>query len=223
MILEARNVSYSYLEGNKQKIVLNNVSASFSRGVFYTILGESGSGKTTFLNLLGGLKECQSGQILYDHQDLKELDILKYRRQCVSFVFQDFNLISYMTALENVLLAMNISSIKEKDEKKMALALLKMVKIERGEALRRVDRLSGGERQRVAIARALSTKAKIILADEPTGNLDEDNSLLIFKLLGLIARQFNRCVICVTHSSKLAALSDVTLHLSSNQKGFIKK
>lgn len=197
MILEMRNVSYAY-KTRKEKPVLSQVSVGFEEGKFYAIVGASGAGKTTFLSLLAGLDAPTKGKIFYDGQDIEEQGLGHHRRYHVSLVFQNYNLIDYLTTEENVRLG------GKKDPEK----LLTEVGIPSEAWKRNVLRLSGGQQQRVAIARALASDAKVLLADEPTGNLDEATADEITALLRRTAQRNGKCVIVVTHSQKVAAAAD---------------
>lgn len=220
-ILEVKDLLYYYQDGSKKRIILEGVNASFERGKFYTILGESGSGKTTFLSLISALDAPKEGVILYEGKDIREIGYERYRRNMIAIVFQNYNLVQYMTAVENVLVAMGITDNRiEGDYKEVAYGLLEKVGIDRQTANRRVTRLSGGEQQRTAIARALSTNVDIIMADEPTGNLDHDTSEGIIELFMNLAHEMNKCVIMVTHDLNIAEKSDVILRLDSHTKRF---
>ena len=220
-ILEVKDLLYYYQDGSKKRIILEGVNASFERGKFYTILGESGSGKTTFLSLISALDAPKEGVILYEGKDVREIGYERYRRNMIAIVFQNYNLVQYMTAVENVLVAMGITENRiEGDYKEVAYGLLEKVGIDRQTANRRVTRLSGGEQQRTAIARALSTNVDIIMADEPTGNLDHDTSEGIIELFMNLAHEMNKCVIVVTHDLNIAEKSDVILRLDSHTKRF---
>ena len=220
-ILEVKNLLYYYQDGSKKRIILEGVNASFERGKFYTILGESGSGKTTFLSLISALDTPKEGVILYEGKDIREIGYERYRRNMIAIVFQNYNLVQYMTAVENVLVAMGITENRiEGDYKEVAYGLLEKIGIDRQTANRRVTRLSGGEQQRTAIARALSTNVDIIMADEPTGNLDHDTSEGIIELFMNLAHEMNKCVIMVTHDLNIAEKSDVILRLDSHTKRF---
>ena len=203
-ILETKNLSFVYKDGDGQRIILNDVSTSFELGKFYTILGASGSGKTTFLSLIGALETPQNGIIEYNGEDIQKIGLDKYRRKNIALIFQNYNLINYMVAVENVILAMSISGETNKINKKEAYDYLEQVGLDKKKANRLVTRLSGGEQQRVAIARAISTKANIILADEPTGNLDSLTSKQIVEIFKNLAHKQNKCVIVVTHSKEIA-------------------
>lgn len=202
-LLRLDQVCFSY--GKTQ--VLNNVSFRFENGKVYSIVGKSGAGKTTLLSLLSALAKPSSGTIYYQDKDIRKINPYKFRSKYVGVVFQNFNLLTKLTALENVILSMDISGKKIKNKKSKAYELLESVGLSKEEANRRVLKLSGGQQQRVAIARALSYEPDIILADEPTGNLDgetQDEILAILK--GLAAK--GKCVIMVTHSPQVAQQSD---------------
>lgn len=200
-VLEARNVGYYYYA---DKQILKKINMTFERGKFYAISGPSGCGKTTLLALLGGLDEPKSGQILFEGEDIKQKGLAWHRKHHVAFVFQNYNLIEYMTPKENVLL-----TAKENPE-----PILKSLGIGDEEMRRNVLKLSGGQQQRVAIARAIASQAQVILADEPTGNLDEDTAEEITRILKENAHKKNRCVIVVTHSEAIAKEADEVFRLS---------
>ena len=202
-ILELDNVCFSY---GKTR-VLNEISYTFDTGSVYSIIGKSGAGKTTLLSILSGLAAPTSGNIRYQGKDMKSINPYTFRSKYVGVVFQSFNLLTKLTALENVILSMDISGKKMKDKKERAYALLESVGLSRDEANRRVLKLSGGQQQRVAIARALSYEPDIILADEPTGNLDGETQDEILAILRELANQ-GKCVILVTHSPAVAEQSD---------------
>jgi putative ABC transport system ATP-binding protein len=208
VILTFENVSFGYKDGNKKLEILKDANVSFEDGTFYSIIGPSGSGKTTTLALAGALDSPQKGKILYQGKDIRKIGLTKYRRDTVSMVFQSYNLISYMTALENVIMVMEISRTHKKDRKKSALEILVKLGLTREEAKRNVRRLSGGQQQRVAIARAFASEAKIILADEPTGNLDTQTAEDIVALLKELATSYGKCVIVVTHSEEVSLQAD---------------
>ena len=202
-ILELENVSFSY---GKTK-VLDNISYSFDAGHVYSIVGKSGAGKTTLLSILSGLAKPTSGHIYYDEKDMAKINPYKFRSNYVGVVFQSFNLLTKLTAVENVVLSMDIAKKKIKNKKEHAYKLLESVGLSKEEANRRVLKLSGGQQQRVAIARALSYEPDIILADEPTGNLDSETQDEILKILKDLANK-GKCVIMVTHSPAVAEQSD---------------
>jgi len=213
--LTVENVNYFYQDGDSKRIILNDVSCTFERGAFYSILGASGSGKTTFLSLLSALDKPQSGMITYEGNNLNELGLESYRRNKIGIIFQAYNLIPFMTAVENVRVAMSITENDlPDDELLVAYNLLDYIGISKEKANRTVNQLSGGEQQRVAIARALATNVDLILADEPTGNLNEEMEEEIVDILRELAHEHNKCVIVVTHSSQIAEQSDVTFKLT---------
>ena len=203
-ILALNKVNYSYTNGKK---ILNNISMEFEKGKFYTILGVSGSGKTTLLSLLAGLDEPQSGKILYNNQDIREKGYENHRKNNVSLFFQNYNLIDYMTPLEN------LKIVNPKADK----TILNELGLKDDEIKRNVLKLSGGQQQRVAIARTLVANSPVILADEPTGNLDSDTEEEIIEILKTSAHKHGKCVIVVTHSKDLASKSDVILELKDKK------
>ena len=202
-ILSLQNISFSY----DKTPVLRDISYEFEKGKMYCIIGKSGAGKTTLLSLLSGLAKPTSGDIIYDGKSISKIDKYTFRSRYIGVVFQSFNLITKYTALENVILSMDVSGCKIKDKKKKAIELLDSVGLDGDEANRRVLKLSGGQQQRVAIARALSYNPDIILADEPTGNLDRDTQKEIMKIFRELADQ-GKCVILVSHSPDVAEMCD---------------
>lgn len=223
-LLEVKNLVYYYIDGNKRRVILDGINEAFENGTFYTIVGESGCGKTTLLSLIGALDKPKEGMILYKNQSIQEIGYEKYRRNHIGFIFQNFNLISYMTGLENVLVAMGITeNVIDADKKAYAKEMLRMVDIDDATMNRRVSKISGGEQQRISIARALSTKADIILADEPTGNLDYENTQIIISIMKELAHKMGKCVIVVTHDRKLANEADVVLTIDSKTHKLTKK
>ncbi|MCL2501165.1 MAG: ABC transporter ATP-binding protein [Defluviitaleaceae bacterium] len=204
--LSLNNVAYKY-EGTK-KNVLKGVSATFEAGKIYAIVGKSGSGKSTLLSLIAGLDICTSGKILHDGEDLKTIDRDVYRAKKIGVIFQSFNLITNATAVQNIILSMNISGSPENDKKQFTYDLLQRIGIDRETAARKILKLSGGEQQRVGIARALSHNPNIIIADEPTGNLDTETEDDILKILTILAHDEGKCVIIVTHSKKVSSIAD---------------
>lgn len=202
-ILKMDSVSYQY--NSLQENVLNQITASFEEGKFYAIIGKSGAGKSTLLSLLAGLDTPTKGKILFEDKDIAQKGYNHHRRKQISLVFQNYNLIDYLTPMENVRL---VNSQANKDS-------LLQLGLNEKEIHRNVLRLSGGQQQRVAIARALASTAPIILADEPTGNLDEGTAMDIIEVLIKSAKQKKKCVIVVTHSKELANKADVVLELSN--------
>jgi putative ABC transport system ATP-binding protein len=219
-ILTLNNISYQY-EGATKK-VLKDVSVEFEAGKVYAIMGKSGAGKSTILSLISGLDVCTSGSINYAGLDIKSMDRDKYRAKNVGVIFQSYNLLINATALENIVLSMNISESKEKDKKKYAYELLEKVSIDKETADRKVLKLSGGEQQRIGIARAISHDPDIIIADEPTGNLDSDTEENIMSILLSLAHNENKCVIVVTHSKDVAKYADELWGLNAGSLVFVK-
>ena len=205
--LELKNVSYAYEKG---KAVLQNVSGSLETGKMYAILGPSGSGKTTLLSLLGGLDVPTQGSVLFDGEDIAAKGLEHHRRNHISLIFQSYNLIDYMTPVENVRLTAKLD----------AAPILERLGLEQDEITRNVLKLSGGQQQRVAIARALASDAPIILADEPTGNLDADTAEEITAILKESAHTFGKCVVVVTHDREVARQADVVLEI---KRGHLKE
>ncbi len=219
-LLTINKVSYKY--NGTTRMVLNNISAEFNSGKLYTIMGKSGSGKTTLLSLLSGLDNCTDGSINFDGNPLSQIDRDKYRAESIGVIFQGYNLLINATAVENIVLSMNISKTKDVNKKKVAYALLDKVGIDKETADRKILKLSGGEQQRVGIARALSHNPDIIIADEPTGNLDNDTEKNIMSILKSLAHDENKCVVVVTHSKKVSAYADVLLGLIKGSLEIVK-
>ncbi|MFE4612634.1 ABC transporter ATP-binding protein [Streptomyces niveus] len=214
-VLQLSALSHTYQGQRRRTTVLRQIDLSFERGTFYTILGPSGSGKTTLLSLASGLDTPTQGTIRFDGQDLTRLGLGRYRNKHAATVFQQYNLLTYMSALRNVTTAMEITGTKPPTGRRRtrALELLAQVGLDTDMAHRNVLKLSGGQQQRVAIARALACDVDILFADEPTGNLDEDTAAGIIDIFRRLAHDQNKCVIVVTHSQTLAAGSDRTLTL----------
>ena len=202
-VLSLHNISFSY----GKTPVLKEISYDFEKGKMYCIVGKSGAGKTTLLSLLSGLAAPTGGEILYNGKSVADIDKYVFRSKYIGVVFQSFNLITKYTALENVVLSMDVAGYKTKNKKERALELLHSVGLDDDEAQRRVLKLSGGQQQRVAIARALSYDPDIILADEPTGNLDTETQNEIMGIFRSLADQ-DKCVILVSHSPQVAAMCD---------------
>ncbi len=200
-ILSMENVNYSYEKMNKK--VLRNVSVDFEEGTMYAIVGNSGEGKSTMLGILAGLDVPSSGKVKFNGEDITVKGYSYHRQKQISLVFQNYNLIDYMTPIENLRL---VNPTANED-------ILLDLGLSKDEITRNVMKLSGGQQQRVAIGRALVSDAPVILADEPTGNLDEKTARDIIALLKKIAHEDNKCVVVVTHSKKLAEEADQVLTL----------
>ena len=212
-ILKLENVGYRYKDAPKDSYVFKNINYEFEEGKMYAIKGKSGSGKTTLLSLITGLEKCTEGQILYDGKTLKKMNLDRYRNTDIGIVFQSYNLLPRLTAIENIMLSMEISKVKVKNKKENALELMKNVGLSEEHAKRKILKLSGGEQQRIAIARSLSYNPKIIIADEPTGNLDKDTENEILKIFKKLAKDENKCVIIVTHSQNVCDTVDTVYEL----------
>ena len=210
-MLKLTDVSYRYKSGTKD--VLKGINAEFDRGKLYSIMGPSGSGKTTLLSIIAGLDSPTDGSVFIDEEDLKNIELNEYRKNKIALVFQQFNLFPMLTALENVSFLMESCGVERKEAMEKAKKFLNTVGIDDDKFSRYPANLSGGEQQRVAIARALSGNAKLILADEPTGNLDEANGNAVINLLKNLAHSEGYCVIVVTHSSEVAAASDIVYNM----------
>lgn len=220
-LLETKAVDYYYQDGDQRRYILKETSVSFEKGTLYAILGQSGSGKTTFLSLISALDSPKSGQVLYEGTDIEKIGHENYRRDDISIIFQSYNLIPYLSAVENVLVPMAITKNQLPDnQREVAYNLLDYIGITKEKADRLVNQLSGGEQQRVAIARALATNVDIILADEPTGNLDEEMEQEIIDIFKELAHVHNKCVIVVTHANEIAQQADEVLYL---RKGVLSK
>jgi putative ABC transport system ATP-binding protein len=206
-LLEARGVSKIYQMGSTKVAALNGVSLTVREGEFVAIQGTSGSGKSTLLNMLGGLDRPTSGEVLFENESLAPFtkkQMARYRRHSVGMIFQNFNLISTMSAAENINLALAFGGLKFSERKKRAAELLERVGLKE-RATHRPSELSGGEQQRVAIARALSNRPRVLLADEPTGNLDSTRSEELLSLLREMVERDQLTVLMVTHDKELAA------------------
>ena len=210
-ILEIKNVTYNY--SNSSELVLSKVNQKFEIGKFYAIIGKSGAGKSTLLSLLAGLDKPQKGQILFKGNDIEKDGYSNHRKNNISLVFQNYNLIDYLTPLENVRLV----------NKNASETILFELGLDKSQINRNVMKLSGGQQQRVAIARALVSEAPIIIADEPTGNLDVDTAGEIIEILKKLAKERNKCVIVVTHSKEVANSADIILELRDRKLKKINK
>lgn len=209
--LEIKNVTYSYV--NSKEKVLSLINQSFELGKFYAIIGKSGTGKSTLLSLMAGLDKPNSGEILFNNENIEKTGYSNHRKNNISLVFQNYNLIDYLSPLENIRLVNN----------KASEDILLELGLDRSQTRRNVMKLSGGQQQRVAIARALVSEAPVILADEPTGNLDEATAGEIIDVLKKLAKERNKCVIVVTHSKEVASAADIILELSNKKLKEVKK
>lgn len=212
------NVFFSYRQKRKKRDILVDLSMQFVPGKVYAIYGPSGVGKTTCLSVLGGLDTPTKGKIEIDGTDIKTIGYSQLRKQYVSFVFQDYHLFPYMTAIENVVVAASIAKKnKENEAKKQAIAILDALGLDRDTMHRPINQISGGQQQRTAIARALIKNPTYILADEPTGNLDKENAQIIMSILVDLAHRQNKCIIIATHSDLVCAHADVTMKMEDGK------
>lgn len=214
-MLQTTNLSFWYQR--EDDALFKDVNLTFNAGKMYGILGASGSGKTTFLSLVAGLDTPKAGSVLFNAENLKKIGLRNYRRQDVSIIFQAYNLLPYLSALDNVLAAMEISGSQQPDKKAYALKALADVGLDQQLAHKKVTQLSGGQQQRVAIIRALCCEHPLIVADEPTGNLDEDTSKDIVALFQRIAHEENKCILLVTHDQEVAASCDHVFELKHRE------
>lgn len=217
-ILKLENVGYRYNDAPKDLYVFKNINYEFEQGKMYAIKGKSGSGKTTLLSLITGLEKCTEGKVLYDGKDLKKMNLDKYRNTDIGIVFQSYNLLPSLTSVENIVLSMDVSKVKIKNKKQKAVELMKSVGLSEEHIKRKILKLSGGEQQRIAIARSLSYNPKIIIADEPTGNLDKDTENDILNIFENLAKKENKCIIIVTHSQNVCDRADVIYELKNNKQ-----
>ena len=210
-ILEIKHVTYGYKDAETK--VLSSVNYSFEIGKFYAIIGKSGTGKSTLLSLLAGLDKPEEGEILFKDENIEKTGYTNHRKNNISLVFQNYNLIDYLTPLENIRLVNN----------KASGDILNELGLDNQQIRRNVMKLSGGQQQRVAIGRALVSEAPIILADEPTGNLDEHTASEIIAILKKLAKERNKCVIVVTHSKEVARAADTVLEINNKKLKKVNK
>lgn len=217
VILKLDNVSYRYDDTEADDYVLKDINYSFETGKVYAIKGKSGSGKTTLLSLLSGLENNYEGSIEFAGKELKNIDLDNYRSRDIGIVFQSYNLLPHLTAIENIILSMNVSNLNIANKEEQAISLMEKVGLTKNQKDRRVLKLSGGEQQRVAIARSLSYNPLMILADEPTGNLDKETENEILKIFKNLAKE-DKCIIIVTHSENVCDQADIVYELVKNKK-----
>ena len=216
-ILEIKNVSYTYVTKYQKTQALRNVSLSFESGSVYAITGKSGSGKTTLLSLMAGLDLPTEGEVVFEGTPTSSMDLQEYRRTKVSVIYQSFRLLPLLTTAENIMFPMELNDTPAGQARKEAMRLMERVDLPREYARKFPSMLSGGEQQRVAIARALAMHTRILLADEPTGNLDSANSENIMNILCDLAHNENYCVIIVTHDEAVASASDHVIHMTDGE------
>ena len=214
ILLKTNSLGYWYENGVD---ILKDVNIQFEKGKFYSIVGPSGSGKTTLLSLIAGLDNVKEGEIILENQNLKKIGLEKYRNKYVSIIFQGYNLLNYMTAVQNITSAMAIKNIKKDNNENFAIDMIKRVGLTEDQAKQKVLTLSGGQQQRVAIARALCCENDIIIADEPTGNLDEETTKEIIELFKDIVYKEGKTVIMVTHDKDVAKEADEIYAVKNKQ------
>ena len=211
-ILELKHLSYDYITKAGKVHALKNATASFETGKVYAIVGRSGSGKSTLMSLMAGLDVPKGGDILYHGESLRDIDRDKFRREHIGMIFQSYYLLPQLTAVENVELFLELAKYKG-DKRKRAEEMLTLVGIKKEQFKKRSTQFSGGEQLRIAVARAIATDPEIILADEPTGNLDNENSMNVVSILVDLAHKYNKCVIVITHASEVAEKADVVFKM----------
>lgn len=219
-MLEVKSLVKEFDQAGQVVKAVNDISFEVEDGEFVSIVGKSGSGKSTLLGLLGALDSPTSGSIDIARQDITKMSdrkLITYRRQAIGFVFQNYNLIPNLSALENVMLPMEYNHVSAGERKTRAAELLEQVGITGDKQERKPGRLSGGEQQRVSIARALANRPKLILADEPTGNLDSENGKMIFDLLHKLSRSEKVTIVVVTHDLDIAGRTDKTFYIEDGK------
>ena len=219
-MLKTQDIGYWY--NNEQEYLYKHVDLTFEAGKMYAILGASGSGKTTFLSLIAGLDVPKEGEIYYNKTDINQIGLRNYRKNDVSTIFQAYNLLPYMSALDNVLTAMSICDTQVENKKEYALEHLNSVGIDENLATKNVTQLSGGQQQRVAIVRSLCCDHDLIVADEPTGNLDDQTSKDIVQLFQKVAHEQNKCIIVVPHEQDVAKNCDKIYELKNKKFQIVK-
>lgn len=210
--LELKRISYDYMTKAGAVHALKEATAAFETGKVYAIVGRSGSGKSTLMSLMAGLDVPKDGEILYRGESLAGLDRDRFRREHIGMIFQSYYLLPQLTAVENVELSLELAKYKG-DKRKRAEEMLALVGIKKEQFKKRSTQFSGGEQQRIAVARAIATDPEIILADEPTGNLDNENSMNVVGILVDMAHKYGKCVIIITHAAEVAEKADVVLKM----------
>ncbi len=219
-MLQVTKLKKEFRSGDDMVLTLEDINFTVPEGMFAAVIGKSGSGKSTLLALLGALDRPTSGNVLVGSKDITKLSdaaLTKYRRQTIGFVFQQYNLVPNLTALENVMLPMEFAGVKPAVRRDRAASLLQQVGLDEVKQGRKPARLSGGEQQRVAIARALANQPKLILADEPTGNLDSQTGKAVFDLLHNLSRTQKTTIIAVTHDLTIAGKTDKTFKIADGK------
>ncbi|RRK11296.1 ABC transporter ATP-binding protein [Lactiplantibacillus garii] len=214
-MLKVNDLGYWY--DRQENSLFEHVNLNFEAGTSYAIVGQSGSGKTTFLSLLAGLDKPRAGQIEMNGEPINKIGLTAYRKSHVAIVFQSYNLLTYMSPLNNLLTAMAITDSEHRGDKQYAMEMLRKLGLSDDQMTKNVQRLSGGQQQRVAIARTMVCDAKLVVADEPTGNLDEENTREVIELFQKIAHEQHKCVIIVTHEPDVAAVCDHSYRLAKHE------
>lgn len=222
-VLEVKNLCYSYPDGDSRRVIYDDANVSFDAGKFYALTGDSGSGKTTFLYVIAGLDTDYGGEILLNGKNINEIGLTAYRRNHVSMIYQNFNLIPYLSARENLEIALDITDNDTDRTKEGVTRQLKDIGITGKKTKLKSAVLSGGEQQRVAVARAVATGSEIIIADEPTGNLDAHASDQVIAIFKRLAHEDGKCVIMVTHNERLAAETDEWFEIDQENHKIIPK
>ncbi len=219
-MIEVLNLKKRFKTGDEEVDAVGDISFKIEQGELVCIVGQSGSGKTTLMNLLGGLDKPTGGQIEIDGQDIAKLNdhqLIKYRANKIGFIFQSYNLIPNLSALENVMIAMETTHKPKLNRKQRAVQLLREVGIDESQMKRKPSKLSGGQQQRVAVARALANKPRLILADEPTGNLDGATGDKVFELLKSLSYKEKTTIIVVTHDNSISEKSDRVIKIKDGK------
>lgn len=211
-VLQLKNLSYDYITKAGKVHALKEATATFESGIVYAIVGRSGSGKSTLMSLMAGLDVPKAGEIFYRGESLHSLDRDKFRREHIGMIFQSYYLLPQLTAVENVELSLELAKYRG-DKRKRAEEMLTLVGIKKEQFKKRSTQFSGGEQQRIAVARAIATEPEIILADEPTGNLDNENSMNVVNILVDLAHKYGKCVIIITHAAEVAEKADVVFKM----------
>lgn len=214
-LLEIKNLSFKYKDKYNERVIFKNCNECFNNNTFYAILGSSGCGKTTLLSVIAGMDDRYEGEILYKDKEIKNIGIDNFRRNHISMIFQDYNLFPHLNSIDNIMVAVDISSNHKNINKDIILKKLKEYGIDEIKARRKASTLSGGEKQRVAIVRSILMNNEIIIADEPTGNLDNDSSLFVVQEFKKLAKDQNKCVIMVTHNLEMAKYADKIIRIEN--------
>ncbi len=212
-VLQLKNLSYDYITKAGKVHALKEATTTFESGIVYAIVGRSGSGKSTLMSLMAGLDVPKDGELFYHGESLRSLDRDGFRREHIGMIFQSYYLLPQLTAVENVELSLELAKYKG-NKRERAEEMLTLVGIKKEQFKKRSTQFSGGEQQRIAVARAIATDPEIILADEPTGNLDNENSMNVVSILVDLAHKYDKCVIIITHATEVAERADVVFKMN---------